>query len=268
MIALLAAVARAALIALLPRTSIALRMALVTVVAVVAAVIVVVARVTALVAVTAWLGLLRWLRRTLPGDFLHGPLKAAQLLVEGFDLALVGRLLPFRFLEQFEQFVELIEGFAQGTDDIHHLVDGLANGGRLGGAEWARRRRWRRVTFVARRFRSLLGLADGGLGGLVVGIGRVGEVTFLVRWLDRVGIIIRTGVQFAFVRRGAVFASVNGGFGRKLFVFVVGSSRVGGRVTGGVGAWPPAGTATPATTAAGATTTSGGRALGGGARRR
>lgn len=198
MTALIAAVARAALISLIPRSTVALRMALVTVVAVVAAVIVVVALVAALVAVTAWLGLLRWLRRTLAGDFLHGPLKAAQLLVEGFDLALVGRFLAFSFLEQFEQFVELIEGFAQGTDDIHHLVDGLANGGRLGGAEWARRRRWRRVTFFARRFRSLLGLADGELcrlGGLVVGIGRVGEVTFLVRWLDRVGIIIRIGVR-------------------------------------------------------------------------
>lgn len=122
------------------------------------------------------------------------------------------------------------------------------------------------MTFFARRLRPLLWLAGSGVGWfgrLLSGIRRVGEVTFLVRLLHGIRIIIR----ISFVGRRPVFGSVNSGFGRKIFVFVVGSSRVGRRFTGGVWAWPSASTASTTTSAAGPTTTSGGRTLGGCARR-
>ena len=54
--------------------------------------------------------LLRW-TRTL--NLLRRTLETAELLAQRFDLAFVGGLLTFGFLEQFEQLVELIERFPQ-----------------------------------------------------------------------------------------------------------------------------------------------------------
>ena len=88
LIAPVSAVARISLIALIPGTTVPLRIALVTIT------IAVVALIAALVPLTAVLLLLRWLGRALARDFLHWTLEAAQLLVKSFDLAFVGGLLP------------------------------------------------------------------------------------------------------------------------------------------------------------------------------
>ena len=64
-------------------------------------------------------------------DFLGWPLESPERLAERFDLALVGSLLALGFLEQFEQFIELVERIPKRGHNLHHLVDGLSNGGGL-----------------------------------------------------------------------------------------------------------------------------------------
>jgi hypothetical protein len=132
-------------------------------------------------------------------DFFRGPLKTPQLLAQRVDLALVGGLLPLGFLEHFQHLIELIQRFTQGRDDMHHLINRLADGRRrrgLRGAGW----RWRRDFPRA-------GVFDcGGFGGLLLRF--VGDVDF---------------------RRGREEVLILGlrGFGRGLFR---GFRRVAGRI--------------------------------------
>lgn len=52
-------------------------------------------------------------------------LDAPDHLAQGLDLALVGGLLAFGFLQQFQDEFHLVEGIAQIVDDQFHVGDGL-----------------------------------------------------------------------------------------------------------------------------------------------
>ena len=80
------------------------------------------------------------LGRPLPLDFFHRAVEPAQLLAQRVEFPLVGGFLPLSFLQQFEDLVELVDGFAERGDDGHDVINGLMNRGGLGGLEGARRR--------------------------------------------------------------------------------------------------------------------------------
>ncbi len=85
------------------------------------------------------------------GLALHGLLRdATDGAAERFDLAFVRSLLAFGFLEHLQDFVELLEHFAQLARDVLDLGDGFADG--LGGGGLKGRRR-RRREMAARRLR-------------------------------------------------------------------------------------------------------------------
>jgi hypothetical protein len=111
--------------------------------------------------------------RTVALDFFRGPLKAPQLLAQRVDLALVGGLLPLGFLEHFQHLIELIQRFTQGRDDMHHLINRLADGRRLRGAGWWGRRDFPRAGGCFPRAWVFDG---GGFGGLLLRF--VGDVDF------------------------------------------------------------------------------------------
>lgn len=60
--------------------------------------------------------------------FLRRMVEATQLLSQSVNLAFVGGLLSFRFFEQFQHFIELIERVPQRRDDGHDFVNCLADG--------------------------------------------------------------------------------------------------------------------------------------------
>lgn len=110
---------------------------------------------------------LRMLRWALARKIVGRTLKAPERLTQRFDLALVGGLLAFGLLEQFEQFVELVQGIAQGGDNLHDFVDGLSHRRRLrrlkisrrpwGGSVFAVRRPGSLRSFLRLGFRRLVG---------------------------------------------------------------------------------------------------------------
>ena len=114
------------------------------------------------VVTAATLRMLRPLALNLFGRTLEAPERLAQ----GFYFALVGGLLALGLLEQFQQFIELVQGIAQRRDDFHDLVDGFSHGCGLGRSKVAKRAwdgssfaAWRRGnlrTFLYVRFRRLL----------------------------------------------------------------------------------------------------------------
>ena len=63
-----------------------------------------------------------------PRDLFGRPVESAQLLAQRFDFALVGGLLPIRFLQQLKHFVHFVDGLAQRGQDLHDFVDGLLDG--------------------------------------------------------------------------------------------------------------------------------------------
>jgi hypothetical protein len=54
----------------------------------------------------------------------------AKCTPQRLDFPFVGVLLPLGNLERFQDFLHVIQGFAQGLDDSIDLIDGLLN--RLG----------------------------------------------------------------------------------------------------------------------------------------
>ena len=101
------------MVALIPRA--ALRTARVATIAAIA-------RVTALLPVSAGNRL-----RPLTLNVLWRTAEAAQLLAQRFDFPLVGGLLALGQFEQFQHFVELIEGLTERCDHFHHFINGLVN---------------------------------------------------------------------------------------------------------------------------------------------
>jgi hypothetical protein len=55
-------------------------------------------------------------------------LKLAQRTQQRFDFAFVGEFLAFGQLDQLQNFLHLLERLLQRFDDLHHFVDGLADG--------------------------------------------------------------------------------------------------------------------------------------------
>ena len=154
-----------------------------------------VALIPTLITLTA---VLRWRRqrqrRTRALNFLWRTLEAAELLTKRLNLTLVGGLLALCFFEEFEEFVQLIEGLAQCGDDLHHFVHGFANGRRLRRLERPEWKLWRTfLTFLAhRRRRTLLAPLYNRFGRLLfslsLSIGRRRKIAFLILLLDRLGI--------------------------------------------------------------------------------
>ena len=66
-------------------------------------------------------------------DLMNRPLKTPERLAQGFNFAFVGRLLPFRFLDQLEQFIQRLDGIAQAAEHGLSFLDGLTDGGRFSG---------------------------------------------------------------------------------------------------------------------------------------
>ena len=78
-------------------------------------------------------------------------LKLAQGAQQRLDLAFVRELLAFGMLDQFQNFFHLLQCLFQRFDDLHHFVDGLADGGTIGPRHT--RRMSDRIKPVARRLR-------------------------------------------------------------------------------------------------------------------
>jgi hypothetical protein len=96
----------------------------------------------------------RWLR-ALAGHVLGRTMEPPQLLAQRFDFALVGGLLALGQFQQFEHFIELVERLAERGNDLHHFIDGLADGlgmRRLGRAG----RGWRRALLARTAHRRLV----------------------------------------------------------------------------------------------------------------
>ena len=70
-------------------------------------------------------------------------LKLAQGAQQRFDLAFVGELLAFGEFDKFQNFFHLIKRLFQRFDDLHHFVDGLADGGTIRPGHAWRVRHWR-----------------------------------------------------------------------------------------------------------------------------
>ena len=121
------------------------------------------------------------LGRPLPLDFLHRAVEPAQLLAQRVDFALVSGFLPLGFLQQFEDLVKLVDGFAERGDDAHDVIDGLVNRGGLGGLEGAR---WRSRTFFTMPGRLWPDRFAGRFGWLIghFHVRRCGEKLFVFRW--------------------------------------------------------------------------------------
>lgn len=151
-----------------------------------------VALIPTLITLTA---VLRWRRqrqrRTRALNFLWRTLEATELLTKRLNLTLVGGLLALCFFEEFEEFVQLIEGLAQCGDDLHHFVHGFANGRRL---RWLKgpERKLRRtfLTFLTHRRWPLLLLAPLGnrFGWRFLSIRRCRKIALLILLRDRIGI--------------------------------------------------------------------------------
>jgi hypothetical protein len=80
-------------------------------------------------------------------DFVGRPMKPAQLLAKRFNLSFVRRFLALRFLEQLQQFIHLVDGFAESRKHDHDLIDGQLDGFGRGGLQRtraSRNRRWLR----------------------------------------------------------------------------------------------------------------------------
>jgi hypothetical protein len=56
-------------------------------------------------------------------------LQLAQQSAERINFVLVGELLPFGVFDQFQYFLHPLQRLFQRGDDLHHLVDGLVDGG-------------------------------------------------------------------------------------------------------------------------------------------
>jgi hypothetical protein len=56
-------------------------------------------------------------------------LQLAQQSAERIQLVLVGELLPFGMFHQLQNFLHALQRLFQSGDDLHHFVDGLADGG-------------------------------------------------------------------------------------------------------------------------------------------
>ena len=65
-------------------------------------------------------------------------MQLAQAPAQGFDLVLVGILLPLGQLQELKDFVHILERVAEGSDDARHLIDGLLDAGRRGGLSFVR----------------------------------------------------------------------------------------------------------------------------------
>jgi len=178
---------------------------------------------------------------------MNGPLEAAQGLAQCIDLAFVGRLLAFGFLDQLEQFVECFDGVAQGTENQFGFLDGLSDGrgrrGPPGRGQWFKSpgllmlpmglerlgSRGRAGGVVVKRFRrrfiSSGFLGSGGEERLMGFFGAFDRFVFLVRglWHPWIG--------FCGGQKGAGRHRVRRGFGQG----VGGGGRFGG--TSGGGRW-------------------------------
>ncbi|SPE59034.1 hypothetical protein SBV1_2980008 [Verrucomicrobia bacterium] len=74
----------------------------------------------------------------LTGTAFAGPVQLPDRAPQGFDFPFVGVFLALGQFERFKHFFHVVEGFAQGHEDLVDLVDGLLNGrrrGRLGRGE-------------------------------------------------------------------------------------------------------------------------------------
>ena len=198
------------------------------------------------------------LGRPLPLDFFHRAVEPAQLLAQRVEFPLVGGFLPFSFLQQFEDLVELVDGFAERGDDGHDVINGLMNRGGLGGLEGAR---WRSRTFFTMPGRLWPDRFAGRFGWLIghFHVRRCGEKFFVFR---RGGVICFGGRRVCWNLRHIIPKRL-----LRSFVVGVGGSLFGGPdglggCAGGLrwrgSAMAPASTASAARTAAGL----GGRAWG------
>ena len=184
------------------------------------------ARITLIARVATWPQLIPMpsllrLGRPLPLDFLHRAVEPAQLLAQRVDFALVCGFLPLGFLQQFEDLVKLVDGFAERGDDGHDVIDGLMNRGGLGGLEGAR---WRSRTFFTMPGRLRPDRFAGRFGWLIghFHVRRCGEKFFVFR---RGGVICFGGRRVCWNLRHIIPK-------RLLRGFVVGG---GGRLVGGPG---------------------------------
>ena len=126
-------------------------------------------------------------------DLLNRALESSKRLSQGFNFPFVRRLLTLRFLDQFEQFVQRLDGVPQRAEHDFGFLDGQADGGRFGGlnggrkmrgrrrrANLAKRPRWWLATFGTTR---LLGRRFKRLGRRFVGanlLGGGGKKTFIL----------------------------------------------------------------------------------------
>jgi len=114
-------------------------------------------------------------------------LKLAQGAEQRFDLAFVGELLAFGEFDQFQNFFHLLQRLFQRFDDLHHFVDGLADGGTIRpGHAWrvrhgrfkpgARRQRtgWLRTHRMLGQFNGRFSMRRHGRCGRLHGGGRFG----------------------------------------------------------------------------------------------
>ena len=99
---------------------------------------------------------------------LGGILELAQCVAQRFDLPVIGPLLDFDFIEHFRNLFQVAECVIQSIDDGQNLLRGF-----LEGAEFARRRWWRRWRSVPEVLRMLLGTPVRLLTALL-GVGPVG----------------------------------------------------------------------------------------------
>ena len=87
------------------------------------------------------------------GNLIRRAAEASQHLAQCLDLALVGGLLALRLFDQFQQFIQRLDGVAQGAEHGLGLFHGLPDGRgrrRLGGRRQRCRRRSLLATFSLR----------------------------------------------------------------------------------------------------------------------
>jgi len=58
-----------------------------------------------------------------------GPLQLPQSASQRFDFMFIGQFLPFGQFHEFQHFFQLLHRVFERLDDLHHLMDGLADGG-------------------------------------------------------------------------------------------------------------------------------------------
>jgi hypothetical protein len=76
-----------------------------------------------------------WLRRTERWRFAARRLDAAKCAAQFINFALVGELLPLGNLDEFQNFVELVNHVLERLGDFRGVRDGLADGGSFGGTK-------------------------------------------------------------------------------------------------------------------------------------